>query len=423
MATGPPSPRRSPSPRSGRWRRACCSGGGASPRPWPTPSRPSRDGHGISRGLSKSPSAMRRLVEASHSGGLDKEKRHGQLATDTAARSLRHELLGPARGRSRVRRRLAGAPPGRAARPRAPARPGHVRPAGVRRSGPAALWPARRHRDPARGGRGHHRAEPRRAVRPALPAHAPDPRPLAARLARGPAGRRAPADLGGGDRRRLRDPRRPPPRVGRQGAPRADDRRPGGLVTPLFDDPQERSTAMSMPPIVSPEEWEAARLELLVKEKELTRARDALAAERRRMPRMAVDKQYRFEGPNGPASLLDLFEGRRQLIVYRAFYGPDITTYAEGGACPQRACVGCSFVADQIAHPAHLNARDTTLAFVSRAPQADIHDLKKRMGWELIPWYTITDDFDEDFGVREWHGHNAFIREGDRIFRTYFIDS
>ena len=79
---------------------------------------------------------------------------------------------------------------------------------------------------------------------------------------------------------------------------------------------------MNTPPIVSPQEWKAAREKLLVKEKELTRARDALAAERRRMPWMAVEKEYRFEGPNGPASLLDLFEGRRQLIVYRFFYEP-----------------------------------------------------------------------------------------------------
>jgi predicted dithiol-disulfide oxidoreductase (DUF899 family) len=179
---------------------------------------------------------------------------------------------------------------------------------------------------------------------------------------------------------------------------------------------------MKMPPIVSPREWAAAREELLVKEKELTRARDALAAQRRRMPRMAVEKEYRFEGPNGPASLLDLFEGRRQLIVYRFFYGPDVTTTADG-TYPERACVGCSMVADQVAHPAHLNARNTTLAFVSRAPQAEIQGLKKRMGWEEIPWYTITDDFDADFGVDEWHGTNAFFRDGERIFRTYFIDS
>jgi predicted dithiol-disulfide oxidoreductase (DUF899 family) len=181
---------------------------------------------------------------------------------------------------------------------------------------------------------------------------------------------------------------------------------------------------MKMPSIVSPEEWRAAREKLLVKEKELTRARDALAAERRRMPRMLVEKEYRFDGPNGPASLLDLFEGRRQLIVYRAFYEPGITTTAEGTSYPERGCVGCSFIADQIAHPAHLNARDTTLVFVSRGPQAEIRSLKERMGWQPIPWYTITDDFDVDFGVDEWHGTNAFYRDDDhRIYRTYFIDS
>jgi predicted dithiol-disulfide oxidoreductase (DUF899 family) len=183
-----------------------------------------------------------------------------------------------------------------------------------------------------------------------------------------------------------------------------------------------KEIAMKKPPIMSPQEWEAARLRLLVKEKELTHARDALAAERRRMPWMAVEKEYRFEGPDGPASLADLFEGRRQLIVYRAFYGPEVTTYADGGQYPERACAGCSFLADQVAHPAHLNARDTTLAFASRAPQAEIQRLKERMGWQM-PWYTITDGFDADFGVEEWHGTNAFIREGETIFRTYFVNS
>ncbi len=179
---------------------------------------------------------------------------------------------------------------------------------------------------------------------------------------------------------------------------------------------------MNRPPIVSPQEWETARQTLLVKEKEVTRARDAMAALRRRMPWMAVEKKYRFEGPDGPVSLADLFEGRRQLIVYRAFYGPEVTSYEDGGSYPERACVGCSFVADQVAHPAHLNARDTTLAFASRAPQVEIQGLKQRMGWD-IPWYTITDSFDADFGVDEWHGTNAFIREGEKIFRTYFITS
>jgi predicted dithiol-disulfide oxidoreductase (DUF899 family) len=174
---------------------------------------------------------------------------------------------------------------------------------------------------------------------------------------------------------------------------------------------------MNMPPIVSSQEWETARLELLVKEKELTRARDALAAERRRLPRMAVENDYRFEGPNGEVSLLDLFEGRRQLIIYRFFFEPGVAGW------PERGCYGCSFVADQVANLAHLNARDTTFAFVSRAPQADIERWRTRMGWQQIPWYTLTDDFDADFGVDEWHGTNAFFRDGDRIFRTYFINN
>jgi predicted dithiol-disulfide oxidoreductase (DUF899 family) len=174
---------------------------------------------------------------------------------------------------------------------------------------------------------------------------------------------------------------------------------------------------MNTPPVVSPEEWTAAREELLVEEKKMTRARDALAAKRRRMPRMAVEKDYRFEGPDGSASLLDLFEGRRQLIVYRFFFDPGMDNY------PERGCPGCSFLADQVSHLAHLNARDTTLAYVSRAPQREIQRLKAQMGWEQIPWYTVTDSFDADFGVDEWHGTNAFIRDGERIFRTYFIDA
>jgi len=172
---------------------------------------------------------------------------------------------------------------------------------------------------------------------------------------------------------------------------------------------------MNAPPIVSPQEWEAARQALLVKEKELTRARDALAAERRRMPRMAVEKPYAFEGPDGPMTLLDLLEGRRQLVLYRFFFEPGVAGW------PERGCTGCSFMADQTSHVAHLNARDTTFAYASRAPQADIERYRARMGWQA-PWYTITDDFDADFGVGEWHGTNAFIREGDQVFRTYFVN-
>jgi predicted dithiol-disulfide oxidoreductase (DUF899 family) len=181
---------------------------------------------------------------------------------------------------------------------------------------------------------------------------------------------------------------------------------------------------MERPPIVSPEEWEQARQALLVEEKQLTRARDAMAAKRRRMPWTAVDKPYLFDGPTGTVTLADLFGGRRQLIVYRAFYAPDVTTYpATGGSYPQRACVGCSLGADQVAHPAHLYARDTTLVYVSRAPLAEIQGLQARMGWEHIPWFSLTDDFDADFGVDQWHGTNAFIRDGEQIYRTYFIDA
>ncbi len=173
---------------------------------------------------------------------------------------------------------------------------------------------------------------------------------------------------------------------------------------------------MNTPPIVGPEEWDATREGMLAREKELTRARDALAAERRRMPWQAVEKAYEFDGPEGRVDLTGLFQGRRQLIVYRAFFDPDVDGW------PDAACRGCSMIADQVANPVHLNARDTTLVFVSRAPQERIEALKQRFGWGLIPWYSLLDDFDSDFGVGEWHGTNAFIRRDDSVYRTYFID-
>jgi predicted dithiol-disulfide oxidoreductase (DUF899 family) len=169
--------------------------------------------------------------------------------------------------------------------------------------------------------------------------------------------------------------------------------------------------------VVSPQQWQAAWQEMLVREKELTRARDALAAQRRRMPWQAVEKSYVFDGPGGKLSLLDLFAGRRQLIVYRAFFEPGVHGW------PEHACIGCSLGADQVSDLTHLHARDTSLVYASRAPQADIAGLKARMGWEHIPWVTISDSFDADFGVDQWHGHNAFIREGDRVYRTYFINN
>ena len=172
----------------------------------------------------------------------------------------------------------------------------------------------------------------------------------------------------------------------------------------------------TLPPIVTRDEWANAHRTMVRKEKAHMKAHDALVAERRRMPRMAVDADYAFESPRGRISLLDLFDGRRQLIVYRAFFEPGVHGW------PDRACVGCSMVADQVSDLAHLNARDVTLAYVSRAPQTEIVRLKTQMGWEQIPWYTILDGFDADFGVDQWHGHNAFIHDGGKVYRTYFIN-
>lgn len=176
---------------------------------------------------------------------------------------------------------------------------------------------------------------------------------------------------------------------------------------------------MQTPEIVSAQEWADAHNQMLVKEKELTRARDELAALRRRMPWTLVPNNYIFEGPRGRLSLLDLFDGRRQLIVYRAFADPGV------GGWPDHGCVGCSLMADHVGNLSHVHARDTTLVYVSRGSQRDIARIQDRMGWDL-PWYTIVGEpgaaFDTDFGVDQWHGTNAFIRQGEDIFRTYFIN-
>jgi predicted dithiol-disulfide oxidoreductase (DUF899 family) len=158
--------------------------------------------------------------------------------------------------------------------------------------------------------------------------------------------------------------------------------------------------------VVSEQEWNSAREALLVKEKELTRARDALAAERRRLPLVRVDKDYRFEGPEGDVRFLDLFDGRRQLIVYRFFLDPgmQIANYPDG-------CPGCSMFADNLPNLTHLNARDSTLVFVSGGSQDAIRAYRARMGWD-VPWYTTADDFSADFDVAEYWGINVFLRDG-----------
>lgn len=174
------------------------------------------------------------------------------------------------------------------------------------------------------------------------------------------------------------------------------------------------STKQALPKAVSAEEWQAALDRLLVKEKELTRARDAMNAERRRLPMVKVEKDYTLQGVNGAATLLDLFEGRRQLIVYHFMFAPDW----------KAGCDGCSWVADAMTHPAHLHARDTSLVMVSRAPLEKLKQYKSRMGW-TIPWYSSYEsDFNYDFGVTtdngERHGASVFLRDGNDIYRTYF---
>jgi len=173
---------------------------------------------------------------------------------------------------------------------------------------------------------------------------------------------------------------------------------------------------VNRPPIVTPADWETAREGLLVNEKEATRALDALAAERRRLPMVRIDEEYVFEGPDGPATLLDLFDGRRQLIVYHFMFGP--------GEDP---CTGCSSFIDNVGHLAHLHARDTSLVLVSRAPLAEIATFQQRMGW-TAPWYSsFSGDFNRDFRTTtddgESFGLSVFFRDGGEIYRTYFTSA
>ena len=175
---------------------------------------------------------------------------------------------------------------------------------------------------------------------------------------------------------------------------------------------------MNLPPVVSAEEWQAAHEELLAKEKEATRARDALAAERRRQPMVEIDKPYVFEGPEGEATLLDPFEGRRQLILYHFMFAPGVDGW------PSAGCDGCSMVVDNLGHLAHLHARDTSFVLVSRAPIASIESYRERMGW-TVPWFSSAgSDFNVDFGVTteqgETFGLSVFLRDGERVYRTYF---
>lgn len=173
-----------------------------------------------------------------------------------------------------------------------------------------------------------------------------------------------------------------------------------------------------LPKVVSQPEWQAAHQQLLAKEKAATRARDVLAAERRRQPMARIEKDYVFAGPHGPAHLRDLFDGRHQLVLYHFMFAPGVNGWPEAG------CDGCSMVVDQIGHLAHFHARGVSLALVSRAPLANIESYRKRMGWTL-PWYSSAEnEFNVDFGLTrsngETFGLSVFLRDGGNVYRTYF---
>ncbi len=200
---------------------------------------------------------------------------------------------------------------------------------------------------------------------------------------------------------------------------------------------------MNLPQVVSREEWLAARKELLVKEKELTRHRDEVNADRRRLPMVRIDKPYTFEGPNGKVGLLDLFEGRQQLVMHHFMFSPEWD--------PDQGCSSCSSAADQIGRLRQLHVRNTTLVAVSRAPYETLAAFRERMGW-TFPWYSSHgSDFNYDFHAtlddrvapvllyfrtetelaetgtpwteemrgEELPGISAFLRVGDDVFHTY----
>lgn len=173
-----------------------------------------------------------------------------------------------------------------------------------------------------------------------------------------------------------------------------------------------------LPPVVSQEAWQAARERLLLREKRATRERDALAADRRRLPMVRISKDYWFDSSEGEASLPGLFEGRRQLILYHFMFAPGVHGWPDAG------CPGCSMFVDTLGHPAHLHARDTTLALVSRAPLEKLEPFRRRMGWR-VPWYSAADsDFNTDLGLTtaqgETFGLSVFLRDGTDVYRTYF---
>src|ERR1019366_8337408 len=182
----------------------------------------------------------------------------------------------------------------------------------------------------------------------------------------------------------------------------------------------KKDSAIKFPKIVNQAAWQKARDAFLKKEKAATRAHDALAAARRRLPMVKIEREYVFDTPKGKMSLLDLFEGRRQLIVYHFMFAPSVPGWPDAG------CVGCSMVTDQFGHIEHFHARDTSFCLVSLAPLKNIEKFKKRMGW-TYPWYSSDgSDFNKDFGRTtdkgENYGLSVFIHDDKDVYRTYFTD-
>lgn len=175
------------------------------------------------------------------------------------------------------------------------------------------------------------------------------------------------------------------------------------------------SNKNALPTVVSSDEWQSRLDDFLTKEKEHTRAQDKLNAQRRRLPIRKIDKTYELQSTQGMVSLLDMFENRKQLIIYHFMFAPDWVA----------GCPGCSWVTDAMTHPAHFHARNTSFALVSRAPLDKLQQYRERMGWSTaIPWYSsLNSDFNYDFGATdddgEQHGVSVFIRDGDSIYQSY----
>lgn len=165
---------------------------------------------------------------------------------------------------------------------------------------------------------------------------------------------------------------------------------------------------MSMPSVGTQDAWQAARSQLQVGEDALLEARDAVVGERRRLPMVEVERNYAFEGQAGQVGLLDMFEGRRQLLLYRFWFVPG-----------EEPCPGCSQWVRNLGDLEALHAQGVSLVMVSRASVAELEGARERRGWS-VPWYSaIGDDFDAETGYTGEAQINAFLRDGAKVFRTY----